>query len=315
MRILIGSNGGLTGVYLSKQYRKLSKDLNEDVFLVGTDASFSNTGKFFVDKQLVLPPASKKEFIPELIDILNKEEIDIYIPTHSKEIKIVSKNEDIIKNNTNSKFIVSPFCTFEALDDKRVANSNLKKEGFPVPKLIEDYTCNYPILMKDDIGSGGSSNIRIDCFDVHQAYKKSRSSCSFYELLRGEEYTVDCMFDSSGSLIAFNQRERLKTIGGAVSISKNSNKIDIEPWLHKFEEKWIFKGCVNFQFIYADGKPYFIDINLRYPSGGLPLSVESGLAVPSLILDLLSNKNRKKESKINCYKELSMYRYFEEIFE
>ena len=44
MRILIGSNGELTGIYLAKQYRKLSNEHNEDISLIGTDVRI---GEYF----------------------------------------------------------------------------------------------------------------------------------------------------------------------------------------------------------------------------------------------------------------------------
>ena len=65
MKILIGSNGGLAGIYLAKCYK-----LMKGITLFGIDSADDNTGRFFVDKQLVAPPASNPEFIEKLINIL-----------------------------------------------------------------------------------------------------------------------------------------------------------------------------------------------------------------------------------------------------
>ena len=51
IHVLIGSNGGLTGVYLAKRYREKS-----NIKLFGFDANIASVGKFFVDKQFCKVP-------------------------------------------------------------------------------------------------------------------------------------------------------------------------------------------------------------------------------------------------------------------
>ena len=74
IRILIGSNGGLTGIYLAKQYRKY-----EGIILFGADASENSTGRFFVNQQFILPPAYDNTFVDALIDLLNTYDIQVYL--------------------------------------------------------------------------------------------------------------------------------------------------------------------------------------------------------------------------------------------
>ena len=310
MNVLIGSNGGLTGIYLAKQIRKIG-----GWTIIGSDSSEITAGKFFVDHQIKLPSAQSDDFIVELIKTLNDYNIDAYLPTHSKEIKRVSQCEHLIREKTSARFLVSPSETFEQLDNKRDANENLNKIGIPVPKMIHGLDCSYPIIMKNDVGSGGSGLGRIDNQCVHEALLRTKKNISFYQLIEGTEYTLDCMFSSKGEIIGYNQRERIKTIGGAVSITANSNCFDIWPWLERIASNWVFRGCVNFQYIVNNSIPYFIDVNLRYPSGGLPLTVESGLDIPKLTLDVLMGSEINKKKPIVVDSNLTMYRYFEEIFE
>ena len=310
VKVLIGSNGGLTGIYLAKQYRKMN-----GITVYGADSSTTSTGRFFVNKQFVLPPATHESFIDKLVTLLNKNCVDIYLPTHSKETKIISQNADIIRSKTSARFLITPAKTFAALENKKSANSNLKEAGIHVPQVIEDLDCEYPIIMKNNIGSGSTGTIKISNKAIHEAYKSSCKDVSFYRIIQGKEYTLDCMFDDKGELIGYNQRQRIKTIGGAVSITTNSGDFDISPWVNTLAKTWRFCGCVNFQYIVQDNMPYFIDINLRYPSGGLPLSVASGLDVPKLTLDVLLGRPYQKFVLPKEKRQLTMYRYFEEIFE
>lgn len=309
-RVLIGSNGGLTGIYLAKNLRQL-----DDVILYGADCADISAGKFFVDKQVYLPSAQSPEFIESLIILLNFERIDIYLPTHSKEMKVISYNESKIRELTKTRFIVSPKETFAALDDKILANFHLHQIGIPVPRLIENMAEQYPIFMKHKLGSGGKGTAVIENAVIHKAYRDTCEDVAFFQLIQGKEYTVDCLFDKMGNLRGFNQRQRIKTNGGAVTISKTSCDIDIEPWLKKISKVWVFRGCVNFQYIVQDNIPYFIDINLRYPSGGLPLTVQSGLDIPKLIVKLLLREKFSLEISKQEKMDRIMYRYYEEIFE
>lgn len=309
-KILIGSNGGLTGIYLAKNLRHL-----DDVILYGADCSDISAGKFFVDKQVYLPDAQAPEFIENLVALLNSEGIDIYLPTHSRETKVISYNENKIRELAKTQFLISPKETFSALDDKISANFYLRQIGIPVPKLIEDIDVQYPIFMKCRVGSGSKGTAIIENAVIHKAYQDTCGNVVFFQLIRGKEYTVDCFFDEIGNLLGFNQRQRIKTNGGAVTISKTSFDIDIAPWLERISKTWIFRGCVNFQYIVQEGIPYFIDINLRYPSGGLPLTVQSGLDIPKLTVKLLSGEKFVQETVNQEKKEKIMYRYYEEIFE
>jgi biotin carboxylase len=52
-------------------------------------------------------------------------------------------------------------------------------------------------------------------------------------------------------------------------------------------------GAFNMQCIEKGGEYYFIDINVRFPSGGLPLDVASGMNTPDIIIKLLNGENPK----------------------
>ena len=308
--MLIGSNGGLTGVYLAKNLREM-----ECLTIYGADCSEVAVGKFFVDKQFILPNADCPEFIESLADLLQKERIDIYLPTNSKEIKAIARNEHILRQKTVSRFIVSPIETFEALDDKEKANRIMRQNGLPVPEMIDGLTDAYPIIMKRKIGSGGNGTILIENEKIHRAYLESKENVAFFRIVKGIEYTADCLFDEEGNLIGYNQRQRLKMIGGAVYVTRNDSEFQIEPWLKIMADNWLFRGCVNFQYIVDQGIPYFIDINLRYPSGGLPLTVKSGFDIPKYVVKMLSGEKVSPYVKRSGKERLTMYRYFEEIFE
>ena len=309
MRVLIGSCGGLVGSYLARQFKALG------CTVCGADGNIPNPTSLFLDEEYGIVSASDTLFLSQLIEILIKKKIDCYIPTNSKEIIVVSKLEKEIRNSWNGFFVVCPFDTFQKLNNKVSANINLNSIGIPVPKLISSLLEDdlYPIFMKPLTGSGSKNSCLIQNKKSHELEMKNENNC-FFEYIKGKEFTVDCFYDCMGKLVSFNQRLRKKDMGGAVIITQNDYSFDIFPYLEKISSAFIFKGCVNFQYILKDGIPYFIDVNLRYASGGLPLSVKSGLNVPKFIIEL--SKGVQLTSFVPSKKNdgLTMYRYFEEWY-
>lgn len=309
-RVLIGSCGGLTGSYLVRQFKK------KGCYVVAADSNPENVTRHFADKFIQLPPSNDPAFIEKLITSLRENDIYAYVPTHSKEIREIARQEEVLRKEWAGNFIVSPYETFEKLDNKKVANTNLKKAGIPVPELIlsPGQSVTYPIFMKPDEGSGSRKAQAVESLGLHQEYAQLDPGASFYQMIRGTEYTVDCIFDEHGILLAYNQRIRVKSMGGAVIITKTNHHFDIFPFLKKLAASFTFKGCVNFQYILSGGIPYFIDINLRYAAGGLPLTVALGIDVPQILLDLWDHGSTNIK-EVCPSKTLTMYRYFEEWYE
>lgn len=311
-RVLIGSCGGLTGIYLIKRLSSV-----DWIKLIGSDCSACNPAKLFLDEVWSVPPADDSGFVDELAALLNDREIDCYLPTHSSEIRRVSENElELRRRCPDTNFIVSPAQTFEALDGKEDMTRSLLDAHIPTPQLIApgDEVPMLPLFAKRKRGSGGKdAHVVRDRFALAEA--ASNPDILLYEYVDGEELTIDCMFDANGVLLSYNQRRRVKTLGGAVVVTQNDYNIDCEPWLRAFEKNWVFKGCVNFQCIIDKGTPMFTDINLRYPSGGMPLSVESGVDIPimtlKVVLGIPFDAQEYQSDRLNR----TMYRTFEESFE
>ncbi len=310
-RLLIGSCGGLTGCYLARQFKKIG-----GCTVIGADVSIHNATLPFLDEFAILPSASSPTFKTKLADVLDQYKIDCYLPTHSHEIKTVAKNEAWLRDIWNGNFLVSPYETHLQLDNKRDAHRNLHQAGIPVPLLIgaPGPEVSYPVFMKPDEGSGGKRTQAVESEVLHREYARLYPDCGFYEQVQGREYTVDCVFNDRGHLIAYNQRARVKSMGGAVIVTQNDYSFDIFPYLKKIETAFLIKGCVNFQYILSGEIPYFTDVNLRYASGGLPLTVASGIDVPRILLDIWEGRSVDHVQSCGADRK-TMYRYFEEWYE
>lgn len=200
VKILIGSCGGLTGLYLAKVLRKM--DIGERFEIYGFDITTKVPTKFFLDKLFVISRSSEeKEFIDQLIEILNKERIDIYIPVHSEECRVVSKYQTEILKRSRSKFMISPYETFKMLDNKANAYKILKGIGLKTPKIYTSYhdVDEFPVVVKPAVGSGSRG------FFICRNREELELATTIYrdalimEYIDGKEYTVDAFFNKKVS--------------------------------------------------------------------------------------------------------------------
>ncbi|MGJ8454508.1 ATP-grasp domain-containing protein [Pseudothermotoga sp. U03pept] len=285
----------------------------------GFDTTENIPTKFFVDRLFNVRKASDKDgFLEDLIDLLNDTDIDIYIPVHSEECRVVAKREKELRRETKIRFMISPSRTFQVLDDKSNAYQALSKIGVRTPKIFEksEEITSFPIVGKPKIGSGSKGFVKISNRDEFLQFQKENRDALFVEYITGSEYTVDAFFNSEGKLVTYNQRIRLKTLGGAAVITQNDFAVDVKNQIERISSAYKINGPANFQFFHTpESEVVFTDINLRFASGGLPLTVESGAnIVELLILELLGYKYDPNKYQSDRKKRI-MYRYFEEIFE
>ena len=307
MNILLGSCGGLTGIYLAKQYR-------DNHYLVGIDNNDKSTGKYFVNDFIVVPGFKQENFVYSIIKIIKDYKIDVYIPTHSEEISIISENKDKIEKYLTGKLTISNIQTIRIFENKLKAYTEVSKKGIKCPKIIENETNinRFPILLKPIISSGSRGIIRINTLDEYRLYSayKNFFICDFYEC---DEYTVDCFFSNESVLVGYYVRKRVKNIGGAVSITESAMELDISKEMETLEKEFSFIGPINFQFFFHEGEIIFFDFNLRFASGGIPLTVHAGFAIPDLLLKESMGIPYTRNMTIDTSK-MTMHRYFEELF-
>lgn len=313
IKVLFGSCGGLTGLYLSKL---MSKDNKYDRFsLIGFDADSQCASKKYIKRILKAPSlADEENFLLFLEKVIIDEEISIYIPLLSKEIKLIAKNKKRLEKNTNVSFVISPYRSLDILENKGKAYEELNKIGIDVPEVFEE-DVRVPLFMKPEIGSGSRNSFSIDTVEEYVFYRNKYKNNIFMEKLVGNEYTVDCIFDKNGKLITYNQRLRKKTNGGAVTVTQNDFSIDLIGIILKISNSIAIYGPANFQFICNENRKTLIDINLRFPSGGLPLTIESGADFLEILLKMNLDEEIEMEKYQSDRKKRTMYRYYEEFFE
>ena len=174
---------------------------------------------------------------------------------------------------------------------------------------------NFPLLAKPIISSGSKGIQIINNEDELDLVQKT-DNYIIVEYLKGTEYTVDILFDNYSNVFTYNQRKRIKTLGGAAVISENDFTCDCINEISAIGSAFKLKGPANMQFFLTqDRTMVFFDINLRFASGGLPLSVKSGADIPVALVRLLNGDSIDPSQFRSDRKPRRMYRCFEEFYE
>ena len=156
MNILILSAGGPTAHGVIKSLR----DINFDGKIVSVDSNPLSAGLYLSDSYHIVPKAFDDGYIEELYKIVNKENIDLILPTSSNDIITISKNEHLF----DCQLFMSDY---EAID---ICSNKLKfyekcKDKFPLPKTSINYNdIDFPIFAKGRIVK--NDFIEKSCFDI-----------------------------------------------------------------------------------------------------------------------------------------------------
>jgi carbamoyl-phosphate synthase large subunit len=311
IKILITSAGSTNGVNVIKALKE-QKELK--LFLIACDMNPLAAGFYMADKYFVVPKANNPNFIPTILKICKKERVQIIIPTFSFELPFFAKNKAIIEKE-GIKMAISDYETFLITEDKLRTYEYFKKWEIPFPKVyteneIQEKKVKFPVIIRPINASGSKDVVKVNNWEELYFFKKYIKNSFVQEFVEGEEYTIDGINDLRGKMIAASPRIRLETKGGLAVKSITVNSPQMVKFTKKIVEGFKIKGPFNVQCIKKGKEIKFIEVNSRFPSGGLPLTVKAGLNIPLILVKLLlGHKIKKSKIKPNVV----MTRYWDAI--
>jgi carbamoyl-phosphate synthase large subunit len=286
LNILILSAGGPA----SHGVIKSLKDINFDGKIVSVDSSDLSAGFYLSDNNYKVPNADDKRYVDALCEIVEKEKIDLILPTGGNDIISISKNSHLFKD----KLFMSDYESIMDCVDKWRFYEKCK-DKFPLPKTFKGSN-----LFKRPIMGSGSRGCELLEFSSDEIIS---------EYLPGVEYTIDVLCDMDSNPLVVIPRERLETKAGISSKGRIVKDNFIEKACFDICKFLKLKGpiCLQMKKDY-DGNPKFIEINPRF-GGGTYFTTLAGVNFVEIILDLFKGK----KPIINEPKLITILRYFEEV--
>lgn len=306
--ILLTSAGGLVGTYLIKHLKA-----TRDCRIVAADTSKLTPAAENADVFYLVPRVSEDGFLQRINEIIRSEGCNVVIPVASHDVSFFSGHMDDLPDGMRLMIIERELN--DVLSDKQRCYAYLKSLEIQTPRMIEPEHPVFPCIIKPKCSSGTKNTVILHNRKDLDYYCSCMEDYMVCEFLRGDEFTVDCLFDWDGHAVGYNIRKREKTVSGGAVISVNVREESVDAVIRKLEGTGKIRGPVNFQYkLNADGQPVVFDFNTRLPSGGLPLTVRSGFDIPNLLIDLLLGKSVGTWKRDASADGLTMIRYYEEMF-
>lgn len=273
MKVLITGGRAPVALDLARKFKAAGHQV------VGADSlplnllTFSNS--IARNYSLPSPRFNYLSFKSSLISVINKERIDLVIPT-CEEVFYIAQMKTEAPERCN--IFVDDFTKLNKLHHKEHFILQAKKYNLRVPKtLLLDGRADYKginnlsnkVVIKPAFSRFGTKII-ISKTPIHNLDKVSLSSGEWVaqEFIDGRQFCV-YIVAIKGKIKAFSCYRSNYTWGaGAFIFFKNSNNLNIYNWVEKFIKGERFTGQISFDFIEdKKGDVYAIECNPRTTSG------------------------------------------------
>jgi len=314
------------------------RQTKEDFYIVGTDISVRRRSLSGADITYRVPKPEDEEYINSILDICNKEEIDIVFPLNTKEMIKLLRNKQIF----TAKIMGDNVEAIEIAGNKGKMLNFLKKKDLPHPKFkivnnmsdliwtVQNF--DYPdkkVVFKrtDSAGCRGFRILDRNCDEQNMLFNekpgttitKLETILQFIhdpipelvvmEYLEGTDYTVYSLVNNGKALYTIPMRRYGLVPGMSLGGIAEKNNIIIE-FVNKISKTFNFNSYINYQLILRDGKPMLYEINPRLSATTI-LCTAVGVNMPYFLMKMLLNQKVPRK-KILWGTEI--IRYYNEMF-
>jgi carbamoyl-phosphate synthase large subunit len=235
---------------------------------------------YFADRTCKLPLIEAPNYIDSIINVCNKENIALVVPTIDTDLLLLAENKDLIEEQTNTKVLISDTKVIEICRDKIKTQRFLEKNGFGIPKMytdeeLENGDIEFPLFIKPKSGSSSVNAFKVNNSDELKMYKAIVDQPIIQDFMDGEEYTVDIFLDFESTVITVVPRLRIATRSGEISKGKIIKDREIINDVTKLMKVLRPIGHITVQLMKTKKGIEYIEVNPRF-GGGAPMSIQSG---------------------------------------
>lgn len=254
--------------------------------ITGACISPESLGLFMCDKAVISPYAHEEAFLPWLIALCNRENIQMVLTGVEENIMAISSQLARFQSETKAVFIASDLDKLQIGQDKYLTCKWLSENGLHFPKycLLEDEkaveqlvaACGFPLIAKPRVGKGSNGVQKVD----DRNGLKPLIGLKDYVLQEciGEEtkeYTVGCYVDKSGILRETIVMHR-KLEHGSTAMAEVVRDEAVKKEAERICEKFKPRGPLNIQMRKNDaGEAVCFELNVRF-SGTTPMRTHFG---------------------------------------
>lgn len=287
--VLISSAG--RRVALLRIWRDALSRLGLRGSLIATDMSACAAAVQDADRFELVPPCSSENFLPRLMEICERENVRVLVPTIDTELPMLAEaRADFVARGTTIN--ISAPETIAIAYDKHATHAWLTEHDLPTVEQARageiesgESALEFPLIVKPARGSSAVGVARVENLD--QLRHACQGDFVAQSIARGVEYTVDVLINREGHCAAAIPRRRLEVRAGEVSKGLTVRNTAVERLAQRVAEALPGAyGVLNVQIFHDEISDVcsVIEINPRY-GGGFPLTWQAGGLLPIWFLE------------------------------
>lgn len=305
MRTGVGSSPSISTI---KTLQKLG------VKVIGVDCHPLSVGFYFADAGYCIPTADAPDYIPTLLKICKKENVNAILPAVDEELVVLANHKDEFEK-MGVFVVVAKEETIEICFDKFKTYKFFVQNNIPTPTTYDALKVkevSYPKIIKPRFGRGQHNVYNINNQKEFEFFKEYVKKPLLQDYVEGQEYTVDLLADFNSRVLCIVPRKRLGVESGVSIKGITVYKKEIIDDCIDIVKKLGIIGPANIQcFIDSNNKLLFTEINPRL-AGGVALAVAADSNILLNLVRLL--KGEEVKECFNFKEDLLMLRYWAEKF-
>ena len=249
-----------------KLIQQLKQSLANTGYIITTDMDNTAPALFFSDKYHIVPKITEHNYIKTLLNICIKDNIKVLTTLIDPEIAIIAK-ERVLFENLGVTLLIPSYETALLCLDKLKMYNYLKNNNIDTINTYNlDQSLNFPVFIKPRYGSGSVGACKINNIDeLRHIYEKDYI---IQDYMTGIDISVvayiDCISNEVVSIFAMKKLE--SKIGGACKVLSYIDN-SLFDFVCKLNKLFDFKGPIDIDLFYQDGKYYVTEINPRFGGG------------------------------------------------
>lgn len=277
--------------------------------LYASNSIKQTSGMFEADQAFVSPPIKSDAYIPFLLDICQKNDIQLIVPLFDMDLSVLSKETEQFKKIGTTIVVSSPETIENCFDKLAYAQfSNLTSIKVPktfttlkdVLSALDEGAIQFPLIVKPRWGTGSIATSVVENLEsLNNTFNHLQSQLGesflqdpvpshqknqmlIQQMAKGQEYGIDIVNDFNGNFFFALVKKKLAMRAGETDMAEVVENKQLQMVAEEISASTKHIGLLDADFILtANGEVYLIDLNPRF-GGGYPFSHLSGLNVPEL---------------------------------
>ena len=307
-RVLVTGAGGPAGVAV---IRSLSAREDLEVYAADMDGWASALYLVPANRRRIVPAGLAPEFVDAIIELCRDDRIDVVVSTVDVELPPLAERREEL-----GAALAAPGLDAlrTSLDKWKLVQACAPHARVPHTELLNaagvDHDWRFPVIVKPRSGAG-SRGVELVATREQLAVAAPDESRIIQENLPGDEFSVDVIVAPDGHVVAAVPRLRARVDSGVAVAGRTVHRAELEETAAACARAAGIVGVANVQLRYSDaGEPALLEINPRF-SGAMPLTIASGVDMPSLAVDIALGRDIPREVP---FEEIANVRFLEDVF-